>query len=154
MSYTIAIARPSHIGAMVKLCLAAFKEGPEAGAPNKNKISGYVDLMVRDDYQLTLVALVNGVPKGIIIGEVSEHAFTDDLVASDTVIYCKPSLRGTAAAKELIEAYADWCTRIPKLSASSLGISQLGASTQYLDKVYRDCGYRKVGITYMKEYQK
>jgi hypothetical protein len=150
MDYILAVARPSHIDAMVKLCVAAYKEGPEPSVPNKDKMLDYVDAMVRDDHQLALVALSNGVPKGLIIGEVAGHAFCDGLVASDTVIYVKPALRGTDAAKDLITAYSDWVDRIPNLIGSSLGISQLGASTQYLDSVYRSLGYRKVGYTYMR----
>ena len=151
MNYQLAVARPSHIDAMVKLCVSAYYDGPESATPNVDKIKQYIGMMVRDDHQLALVVLVNGSPKGLVIGEVSEHAFTDGIVASDTVIYVKRSLRGTSAARDLIEAYSAWCERIPNLSASTLGISQLGASTQYLDKVYRDCGYGKMGITYGKE---
>ena len=150
MTYQLAVARPSHIDAMVKLCISAYEEGPEPSSPNKDKVHGYVDDIVRDDHQLALVAVVQGVPKGLILGEVSGHAFADGLVASDTVIYVKPSIRGTHAAKELIEAYSAWVDRIPNLIGSSLGISQLGASTQYLDSVYRSLGYKKVGYTYMR----
>ena len=143
-------ARPSHTEDILKLCMKAFKEGSETGTPSADKMRAYIEPHVRNEHQLSLVVIAGGRVKGVVLGEVSEHAFVDGLVASDTVIYISPSLRGTNACKELVEYFAAWCTRIPNLVGSSLGISQLGATTQFLDKIYRDCGYTKSGISYMK----
>lgn len=148
--YMIMKARPSHARDILRLCLKAFKEGSETGEPSSTKMMAYIENHIADDHQLSLVAIVGGNVRGVVLGEVAEHAFVDGLVASDTVIYVSPSLRGTPACKELVQYFAAWCTRIPNLVGSSLGISQLGATTQFLDKVYRDCGYTKSGLTYTK----
>ena len=151
MEYELAVAKNKHIDSMVELSEAAYAEGPESAPMSIPRVRRYIRSMVRDDHQLGLVVLCDDVPKGLIIGEVAPHAFASGLVASDTVIYVDPVLRGTDAAKELITAYSDWCDRIPTLIGSTLGISQLGASTQYLDAIYRSLGYARIGITYMRK---
>lgn len=151
MEYELAVAKTKHIDVMVELSQAAYAEGPETSPMSLTRVRRYIGSMVRNEHQLTLVALVDNVPQGLIIGEVSPHAFSTGLVASDTVIYVSPALRGCNAAKDLITAYGDWCGRIPNLIGSTLGISQLGASTQYLDAIYRSLGYKRIGITYLRK---
>lgn len=149
--YMLAVARPSQIEDILKLAQKAFAEGPEASMPvNPDKMRGMVDLLVRDDHQLAVVAMANGKPKGVILGHVDSHAYCDGLVASDICIYVAPSLRGTQCAADLVEAYAKWCGRIPNLVGSTLGISKINHTTPYMEKLFRDNGYERTGLTYIK----
>lgn len=144
-------ARPAHIEGILKLTLKAFEEGPEAGLPvNRAKMRGMVDFLVRDDHQLAVVATVGGTPKGVILGHVDSHAYCDGLVASDICIYVAKSLRGTDCAKELVRIYADWCGRIPNLVGSTLGISKINHTTPYMEKLFRDNGYHRTGLNYIR----
>lgn len=150
MDYTLAVATKEHVGPILALTLKAFEEGPEGSVVNEGKMGRYVTSLVADPYQMAVVALSGGAVVGVVLAEVGEHAYVDGLVASDTCIYVDKSARGSNIAVDLITAYSDWCKRIPNLVGSTLGISQLGATTQYLDSVYRGLGYTKVGITYMR----
>lgn len=148
--YKLAVAKPEHIAGILALTVKAFSEGPEGSVVNVKKMERYVAGVVNDSHLMALVALSGTKVLGVALGDVAEHAYCDGLVASDTVIYVDKALRGSNAARDLITAYSKWCDRIPNLLGSTLGISQLGPTTQYLDSVYRELGYRKVGITYMR----
>ena len=149
--YMLAVARPSQIEDIYRLSVRAFNEGSETGTIVPEKMRGVVSSIVRDDYQLAVVAMVQGKPKGVILGHVDEHAYCEGLVASDLCIYVAKSLRGTNAAADLVKAYADWCNRIPNLIGSTLGVSQIGPTTQYMVKLFENNGYQRSGLTYIKQ---
>jgi GNAT superfamily N-acetyltransferase len=150
-SYLLTVARPSHIEDIIKLALRAFREGAEGSLPvNSDKVRGIVEMLVRDDHQLALVAISGGKPKGIILGHVDAHAYCDGLVASDICIYVAPTLRGTTCAADLVEAYAKWCGRIPNLLGSTIGIAQINHTTPYMEHLFKANGYHKSGLTYIK----
>lgn len=151
MSYKLEVANASHIQEIHQLTLKAFSEGPTGLVVNEEKMLRYVQALVLDAHSLALVASQDHKVLGVVLGEVSGHAYCDGLIAEDVCIYVDKALRGTSACKELITAYTDWCGRIPNLLGSTLGISQLGPTTQYLDSVYRSLGYRRVGVTYIKQ---
>ena len=149
--YQLVVATPAHTKDILKLTKRAYAEGPEEGLTvNSEKMLDVVDSLVRDSHQLAVIAVRNGRPKGVVLGHVDSHAYCDGLVASDICIYVAPSLRGTKCASDLVEVYADWCDRIPNLLGSTLGISKINHTTPYMEKVYRDCGYKKTGLTYIK----
>jgi hypothetical protein len=150
--YILAVARPSQVEDIFKLAVQAFKEGPEDSTKlNHSKVRGVVDSIVRDSHQLAVVAMSDGKPKGVILGHVDSHAYCDGLVASDLVIYVAKSLRGTDAAKDLVGAYSDWCDRIPNLIGSTLGVSKICHTTPFMEKLFKDNGYQKTGLTYIKQ---
>ena len=149
--YTLAAARPVHIEAITKLAIRAFSEGAEGALTvNAAKVRGTVDLLVRNDHQLAVVALCDGRPKGIILGHVDSHAYCDGLVASDVCTYVAPALRGTKCAADLIEVYAKWCGRITGLIGSTLSVAQINHTTPYMEHCFKSNGYHKSGITYIK----
>lgn len=149
--YILAVARPTQIEEVYKLTVKAFNEGSEVGTIVPEKMRGVVSSIVRDDYQLAVVAMAQGKPKGIILGHVDEHAYCDGLVASDLCIYVAKSLRGTNAAADLVKCYADWCSRIPNLIGSTLGVSKIGPTTQYMVNLFEKNGYSRSGLTYIKQ---
>lgn len=150
-NYILAVARPSQTEEIYKLAVKAFNEGPEEGILVPEKMRGVVDSVVRSDHQLAVVCMVKGKAKGVILGHVDEHAYCEGLVASDLLTYVCKSLRGTNAAADLVKAYADWCNRIPNLTGSTLGVSKVGASTQYMVKLFEKNGYQRSGLTYIKQ---
>lgn len=149
--YVLTAARPSQVNDILKLTRKAFAEGAEAGLTvNTEKMRAVVDELVRDSHQLAVVAMHAGRPKGVVLGHVDSHAYCDGLVASDICIYVSKSLRGTQCARELVEAYSRWCERIPNLLGSTVGVSKINHTTPYMEKVFRDFGYSKTGLTYIK----
>lgn len=88
--------------------------------------------------------------KGVILGNVSSHAYADGLVASDVALYVAPSLRGTDCYSDLATTFDNWCARIPNLLGSMLSLSQLNATSQVMDSVYTGLGYKLTGKDYIK----
>lgn len=149
--YILCTARPSMLKDIYRLTRAAFKEGSEGKLQiEAHKMKNVINALVRDEHQLAVVAMVGGVPKGVILGHVDSHAYCKGLVASDICTYVAPSLRGTKCASDLIEIYSDWCDRIPNLVGSSLSVSKINHTTPYMEAQYRAAGYSKCGITYLK----
>ncbi len=151
MPYQLIVARPSHLDELLKLSMKALREGNEKSLPlNKYKVKTVVYDCLMDAHQLAVVAMVNGRIKGMALGSVTAHAYADGLVAEDIAIYVAPSLRGSSCYKDLVEAYDKWCGRIPNLLGATLSLSQLNATTQVMDKLYTDLGYKRSGIDYLK----
>lgn len=150
-NYMLAVARPSHIEEIIKLALRAFREGAEGSLPlNSDKVRSVVEMLVRNDHQLAVVALSGGRPRGVILGHVDAHAYCDGLVASDICTYVAPALRGTDCAAELVRVYAEWCGRIEGLIGSTIGVAQINHTTPYMEHLFKQNGYRKSGITYIR----
>lgn len=144
-------ARLSHLDEIYKLCMKSLKEGPEGALPfAKHKIKNVIHELISNPHQLAVVALVNGKVKGLVLGMVSPHAYAEGVTAEDIALYVSPSLRGTTCYLDLAEIYADWCSRIPNLLVSTMGLSQLNATTQVMDKTYKSLGYKREGVTYLK----
>lgn len=151
MEFLITVARPSHLDEVVKLCLRSLAAGAEASLPIcKYKVKTIVNDLINDDHQLVVVAIVKGRVKGVVIGQVAPHAYATGLAAEDLALYVSPSLRGTDCYIKLAKAYAAWCDRIPNLIGSTLGLSQLNATTQVMHKLYEGMGYKRTGVTYLK----
>ncbi|NQX74834.1 MAG: hypothetical protein HRT62_14915 [Epibacterium sp.] len=149
--YVLAAARPAQIEETYKVCRKAFEEGPERELDIiPEKMRGMVDHLVRDAHQLAVVTMVDGRIKGVVLGHVDSHAYCKGLVASDICLYVAPKFRGTDMAEKLVEVYASWCERIPNLVGSTLSLSRLGPTTQYMESLFRRHGYTRSGLTYIK----
>ena len=62
--YVLAVARPKHIEAITKMSIKAFNEGAEGDLTvNPDKVRGTVSMLVHDDHQFAVVAMLNGKPK-------------------------------------------------------------------------------------------
>lgn len=151
MSYKLYAARPSQLEDILKLCMKGLKEGHEKDLPlNKYKVKTLLNECITNAHQLAIVAMSKGRIRGMAIGYVSSHAYADGLVAEDLAIYVCPVYRGTGCYQSLVEAYDSWCDRIPNLLGSTLSLSRLNATTQVMDKLYTDIGYKRVGVDYLK----
>ena len=149
--YTLTVARKSQVQDIFKLTRRAFKEGAESKLEiDQTKMLNMVNHLVCDDHQLAVVAMKDGKPKGVILGHVDSHAYAKGLVASDICIYVSPTLRGTDCCERLVEVYTSWCSRIPGLVGSTLGVSNINATTPYMEHLFKKQGYSKSGITYLK----
>lgn len=150
-TYLLSEARLSHLDEIYRLCLKSLKAGPQGSLPfAKHKIKNVIHELISNPHQLAVVAIKEGKVKGLVLGEVSSHAYAEGVVAEDVALFVSPCLRGTRCYLDLAEVYADWCSRIPNLLVSTLALSQLNATTPVMEKAYRDIGYKKAAITYLK----
>jgi GNAT superfamily N-acetyltransferase len=97
---------------------------------------------------LALVAEQGGEIVGMLLGLVSKHFFSDDLTASELVVYVRPQARGGSAAVKLVRQFEAWAT--------DLGVADitLGVSTEvHADRTaqfYQRLGYAPSGLTLVK----
>lgn len=141
----------SHLEDVYRLCIKSLRSGPEGSLPfAKHKILNVIHELISNPHQLAVIAMKEGKVRGVILGMVTPHAYAEGLIAEDIALYVAPCLRGTDCYKNLAQTYDNWCARVPNLLGCSLGLSQLNATTQVMEKLYRDMGYKKTSITYVK----
>lgn len=150
-TYQLVVATKKHIPDILKLSQRAFKEGSESHLKIVNqKMLNVIEELVTNAHQFAVIAMCNGRPKGVMLGHVDSHAYCEGLVASDICLYVSPKLRGTKCCEDLVTAYTEWCERIPNLVGSGLSLSQLGATTPYLESLYKSKGYKRAGVSYVR----
>jgi hypothetical protein len=149
--YTLIEARESHKAELLATCIRAFRETPEGGLQiDKYKMQAVVDHIIDSPHQLSILAMQGGYIKGALLGHVDSHAYCKGLVASDVCLYVAPKLRGSKLAQQFVEVFDDWCNQITNLSGRSLGLSGIGATTPFMEKIFKDRGYSLIGKTYGK----
>ena len=97
---------------------------------------------------LVLVAEQDGVIVGMLLGLASRHFFSDDITASELVVYVAPEARGGSAAVKLIRQFEAWAV---EQGAADI---VLGVSTEvHADRTaqfYERLGYAPSGISLVK----
>lgn len=150
-NYILTVATRKHIEDILKMSIKAFQGGPESDLEIvPEKMRGMIHECVLNDHQFGIVAMHNGRPKGVMLGHVGPHAYCHGLVASDICLYVSPKLRGTKCCDDLVTAYVNWCERIPNLVGSSLSVSQINATTPYMESLFKSKGYTKGGLSYVR----
>jgi hypothetical protein len=149
--YTLIEARASHADEILANCIRAFRDTPEGGLHiDKDKMRSVILHLVESPHQLSVLAIQDGRIKGVLLGHVDSHAYCKGLVASDICLYVAPKLRGSKLATQFVEIFDDWCNQITNLSGRSLGLSGIGATTPFMEKIFKDKGYSLIGKTYGK----
>jgi len=97
---------------------------------------------------LVLVAEQDGLIVGMLLGLASRHFFSDDITASELVVYVAPDARGGSAAVKLIRHFEAWA--VEKGAADIV----LGVSTEvHADRTaqfYERLGYLPSGHSLIK----
>jgi hypothetical protein len=147
--YVLVVAGKQHLSEVYRMCRKAFSEGIEGHLEiDAEKMKNHIYHLITSPHQFSVIAMAGGKPKAVLLGSVGAHAYCKGLVASDDCIYVSPTLRGSRCADELVEAYTGWCNRIPNLVGATLSLSQLNATTPYMESLYRKHGYKKSGLSY------
>ena len=97
---------------------------------------------------LGLVSEVDGDINGFFIGVISEHYFSDTLMASDFLLYVIPEYRNGLSGVRLIKSYIEWA----KESGIETGNIQLGQTAGIapatVDRLYKKLGFHPSGTIY------
>ncbi len=102
--------------------------------------------VLASDDKLGIVAIFEGKIVGFFLGGVVEYFFGTDRMAYDLLLYVVPEMRGSAAAKMLIECYKTW--------AFAKGVTEVcaGVSAQEDNSrtyaFYRSMGFKECGRTF------
>ena len=133
-----------HIPAMLELGRAMSAESPYRDYPlNEERTQFILREILGEPSVFAKGAFHQGELVGLLIGEVSSHMFIDVLLASDLVVYVKPSGRGTFAAKQLTDAFASWAeeqgAHFSKIEVSA------GINNERAEALFELCGYENGG---------
>jgi GNAT superfamily N-acetyltransferase len=80
---------------------------------------------------------------------ITSHYFTDELIASDIIVYVRPERRGSSAAVKIIKKYILWAKE-QKASHTTLGISS-GIHPEKTKRFYERLGFKTIGTMHCLE---
>lgn len=89
---------------------------------NSDKVTNLAASLINTPNNLCLVADLSGEIIGMLAASITDHWFSDELMASDYVFYVRPDARGTSAAVRLLCGYKDWAER-QAIKTVTIGIS-------------------------------
>lgn len=113
---------------------------------NLNKLSLFMDYLIKDDSGIVLVAIKDDEIVGGFMGLTVEHWFGNSLASYDTALFVKKSERGGSLGYLLIKEYI----RIAK----EMGVEEIcignstGVDFEKVEKLYMTCGFSRVGGTF------
>lgn len=87
---------------------------------------------------------------GMIVGFVSQHYFTEAIIAADLLCYVIPEKRGGTHGYRLVKAFEQWAQE-QGASMVTLGITT-GIKTNRTASLYKKLGYKQSGILLRKEF--
>lgn len=124
-------------------------------SPTYAHLAGDLDKMVEfaygcrsDPETYCRVAVRDDTCHGFFVGNVAPYGFHDAMFAYDRLMYVRPDMRGSAAARMLIRDFEHWC-KLRGVQDIRLGITT-GVHTERTKKFYNALGYRDVGVLTMK----
>lgn len=108
-----------------------------------------IEFIIASENALGLVAEKDGIV-GMFGAQATPHYFSDEVMATDFLLYVKPEFRGSSVAVRLVNAYVKW--------AESRGIRFMfaGVTTEIKEsetavRLYEKFGFRRVGIVLRRD---
>jgi GNAT superfamily N-acetyltransferase len=80
---------------------------------------------------------------------ITAHYFTDELIASDIIVYVRPERRGSSAAVKILKNYILWADQ-QKATHITLGIST-GIHPEKTQAFYERLGFKTIGTMHCLE---
>ena len=116
-------ARPEDLGAILELCWEMHSETAyRKFALNREKAESFVRYILDWDEGFVGVAEIEGLIVGVIVGAIQPFWFSDELEASELLLYVAPSSRGGFVGKRVVELFETWsvargCSRVVVLGS-------------------------------------
>lgn len=153
MSRTITIAEPNN-NQLIDGCLRAIDMWKESKTYNHMKMD--LDHVIEFAYNIRAhpdhflrVALCDDTVIGFFVGSLAYHGFYPGAYAHDRMLYVTPSMRGSIAARMLIDSFEEWAKQ-HDADYVLLGVTT-GIRTERTENFYNKLGYKTVGRLTMKE---
>jgi GNAT superfamily N-acetyltransferase len=116
---------------------------------NPDKCMRLCEQIINSPAMLGIVTLKDDVIAGVIVAAVYPGYFTDELTASDLLVYVLPGYRGTRAFYRLCIFYITWA----RLQGAKLIFlrNSTGIEPEKVGKLYERMGFAQVGGIFRKE---
>lgn len=135
----------------LKLLKAFFDESPYNSSKfSKSKVSSMYDGLIKDKTNaLVLVAVYDNKPIGILVGNISEMLFSNEVVASELCWFVLPEHRKSRIGLKMFDAFEYWAKE--KQGAKHIVMVHLeNESSNKLTQLYNKKGYEKKEQAYMR----
>lgn len=114
-----------------------------------DKMIEFAYTMMADPNSFFQVAKVGDTCHGFMFGSIAPYGFVDQTFAFDRLLYVRPDMRGSTAARQLVAAFEQWAT--DKGASRIILAVTTGVHPEQTEKFYNKCGYTTVGKLTMKE---
>jgi hypothetical protein len=108
--------------------------------------------MTARDHTCLVYQRADGTLSGMLVGFVTQHFFSLELMASDLFVFVRPELRGGVAAARLWSAFRDWALAngAVTLCFGTIG----GEAPERTRRFYTGLGMNEVGSLYLQPLKK
>ena len=143
-------ARPEDLGSVMELCWQMHEETAyRKFALNREKAESFVRYVLDWDDGFVGVAGIEGWVVGVIVGAIQPFWFSDELEASELLLYIAPSSRGGFVGKRVVELFETWsvargCSRVV------VGVSG-GVDSDRRGRFMERIGFDSIGGLYAKD---
>jgi len=137
--------------AVQDMVIRFFEESPYKDLPlDESKISSVVlDFLSNPSEKIVILALEDNEPVGMISGMASEHLFSREKTAFETVWWVYPEKRGLRSSLKLFEAFEYWAKKVG-CKYVQFGAAQGTPYSDKVDQLYKRRGYQKTESNYLK----
>ena len=131
---------------LMEMIQEAHKESPRYSrlSFNFHKVLELFYSLIVNDPGFAIVAERDGQIIGFMIGFCAPYWGSDDLVASDILVYITPKYRGGSSAKKMVEAFIAWAKEKGAILIQ-LGVST-GIHTERTVSLYESLGLKRYSI--------
>jgi len=142
-------AKISDVNLLIDLCIEMHKEGYYANISlDDRKLQWYLIKNIKSDNSLVLILKNKADVVGLLIAEVVEYFFSQELLAIDSLFFIRKDKRKSIGAMKLLKAYFKWAQ---SLNVTEITLSSTnGIEVEKLEKMYAKLGFNKVGFMYKK----
>jgi len=135
---------------VMELCWCMHEEtGYRKFALNREKAEAFVRRVMDWEDGFVGVAEIEGLVVGVIVGAIQPFWFSDELEASELLLYVAPSSRGGFVGKRVVELFETWsvargCSRVVVgISSGDVG----DRKGRFMERI----GFESIGGLYAKD---
>lgn len=117
---------------------------------DRQKVSDLFKLTITDNSFLCLVAQHGNNIIGVLLGKLFPYFFTNDLMATDIIVYVSKRHRGGITGTRFIRLFENW-SKDKGAKCVNLGITA-GIANDKAERLYKGLGFKSIGVVLRKEF--
>lgn len=117
---------------------------------NRVKVCSLFRSTIKDKSFICLIAKKGSNVVGILLGKLFPYFFTNDLMATDIIVYVSKKHRGGLLGMRFIKLFEQWAEG-NKVKCLSLGVTA-GVANDKAIRLYKGMGFKHIGDCFRKEF--